>query len=339
MKHFSPLISIIVPVFNVEKYIEKCLNSIINQTYKKLEIICINDGSTDNSRIILDKFKSIDSRIIIINQKNQGLSVARNIGIKEAQGDLITFVDSDDWLENTAIEQTYRKFINPDIDILCFGAKAKYDALPQKEEDCIKYKNPSIKASKGIWLLSISITAWAKIYRTKFLKANHLTFPEGLYYEDNFFYWQCISCANKIATIKDILYNYRIRENSIMASSNRKGKALDYIYGLDFIYKRWKSNGYLLDNVSLFKWLAEDYARLGHQYLKEKDSNKYKNELIIRENEWKLKYRWGTVPYDTIHDHKINYKKSRLMRSIYKRYILIQEYINIIAKKETSKTH
>ena len=101
------LISVVVPVYNVEKYIDRCLNSIINQTYRKLEIIIVNDGSTDNSRKIIDKFSKMDSRIIVIDKNNGGLSEARNVGINAATGDYITFIDSDDFVSYDYIEYLY----------------------------------------------------------------------------------------------------------------------------------------------------------------------------------------------------------------------------------------
>ena len=105
----KPIVSIIVPVFNVEKYLEKCLDSLLNQTYKKIEIICINNGSTDKSGEILKQYSKIDDRIVIITQANQGVSVARNEGIKKAKGNYIMFVDSDDWIDKDTCT-----FIPPD---------------------------------------------------------------------------------------------------------------------------------------------------------------------------------------------------------------------------------
>ena len=102
------MISVIIPIYNVEKYLTKCIESVINQTYKNLEIILVNDGSTDNSKEIIDKYSSIDSRIKVINKKNGGLSDARNVGIELAKGEYITFLDSDDWIELNMYEKLYK---------------------------------------------------------------------------------------------------------------------------------------------------------------------------------------------------------------------------------------
>ena len=123
-----PKISVIVPIYNVEKYLEKCLGSIINQTYKNLEIICVNDGSTDNSLEILKKYSNQDSRIIIIDKKNGGLSSARNEGLKIATGEFIGFVDSDDYIESNTYEECILKFKEDiTIDMVCFSFKFVYE--------------------------------------------------------------------------------------------------------------------------------------------------------------------------------------------------------------------
>ena len=101
-------ISIIVPIYNVEKYLERCINSLINQTYKNIEIILVNDGSTDNSLIICEKYKNIDSRIILVNKENGGLSDARNVGIDNSSGNYITFIDSDDYIDDDYVYTLYK---------------------------------------------------------------------------------------------------------------------------------------------------------------------------------------------------------------------------------------
>ena len=116
-------LSIIVPVYNASKYLERCLDSVINQTLKEIEIICINDGSSDNSKTILENYAKKDNRIKIINQKNLGLSASRNKGIKYANGEYIFFVDADDWIELNTCEITYNFAKEKNLDLLLFGAK------------------------------------------------------------------------------------------------------------------------------------------------------------------------------------------------------------------------
>ena len=117
----QPQISVIIPVYNVEQYLSKCLESIINQTLQDIEIICINDGSTDNSLQILEEYAQKDSRMIVINQENQGVGVARNKGLEIARGDYIWFVDSDDYVERNGLDYVYEKSKENNADIVCFG--------------------------------------------------------------------------------------------------------------------------------------------------------------------------------------------------------------------------
>ena len=122
-------ISIIIPVYNVEKYLHQCLNSVINQTYKNLEIICINDGSKDNSLIILNEYLQKDNRIVIVNQKNSGVSSARNKGIRLSTGDFISFIDSDDYLDLNVYEKCVQRIIRDNSDIIIFEKKKEKNFL------------------------------------------------------------------------------------------------------------------------------------------------------------------------------------------------------------------
>ena len=120
-------VSVIVPVYNVEKYLKDCLNSVINQTLEDIEIICVNDGSTDNSLAILEDYAKKDSRIKIINQKNKGLSGARNTGMKHVQGEYILFLDSDDWLKEDALSELYWSHLDDNLDMLFFQTVDYYE--------------------------------------------------------------------------------------------------------------------------------------------------------------------------------------------------------------------
>ena len=219
-----------------------CLDSVVDQTYKNLEIICVNDGATDNSAEILNEYQQKDSRIKVITQSNQGQSVARNTGLGQATGELVTFVDSDDWIENNTIETTYKIFEDESVDIACYGMIRRNQnglgrSYTQYEKDCVMVPN-------GHWERSTAGTAAGKIYRLSFLKNNHLLFPVGLFYEDVFFHWACLSYARKVALFSDCLYNYRVRGDSIMAKSKakKKGMAIHCIYVLEKIHSLWDKN-------------------------------------------------------------------------------------------------
>lgn len=213
-------VSIIVPVYNVEKYLEKCLESLIDQTLKDIEIICVNDGSTDNSLGILKNFANKDSRIKIIDKQNEGVSVARNTGIEVATGQYLMFVDSDDYLIENACEKALNTIEQEDSDICIFG---HYDLVNEnkiishKTNDLMKIKDLKIKEN----LVEHSIYIWDKIYRTEFIKSNHIKFPLGLKTaEDVIFCLLCLFNDAKYSTLAKPLYVYRIDTNGNSATSN-----------------------------------------------------------------------------------------------------------------------
>ena len=220
-------VSIIIPVFNGEKYIEECIKSIINQTYKNLEIIIVNDGSTDKSIEIVNKYKEVDDRIKIINKENQGVSIARNIGMENATSEWIMFVDSDDTLEKDAVENFARK-IDKDADIIfsnvyclidnkkeiakCIYKETRdfYDSDKKELIDSIFYDNEK-------WKVKYAPTPFAKLYRKKFLQENKICFIENLKYgEDGIFNFLAFNYAKKIVFIDKLTYNYRIHNESVM---------------------------------------------------------------------------------------------------------------------------
>lgn len=228
-------ISIIIPVYNVEKYIDQCLDSIINQTYKNLEIIIVNDGTKDNSMKIVEKYLS-DKRIKIINKKNEGLSSARNIGMEKATGEYIYFLDSDDWIENNTIKKLVENSIDADI----VGANfLYYDEITKKgksEKDILK----NIPITKGEYLLNknVETMVWNKLYKLSFLKEKKLNFIKGIIHEDEEFTFKCYMNSPKVKYIEDYTYNYRVnRENSIMYDSKTKEKNDYSIRSLEVIIK------------------------------------------------------------------------------------------------------
>jgi glycosyltransferase involved in cell wall biosynthesis len=158
-----PLISIIIPVYNVEKYLSECLDSIMNQTFSDIEIICINDGSTDNSLAYLEKYSQKGSRVIVINQENKGQAVARNIGIKAAKGKYVLFVDSDDWIAQNSCE-TLLSYLTEDIDLIIFDT----NIFGEFDKSMNKYFQPKFSGKlniSGDVILKTPTSPWNKIYR------------------------------------------------------------------------------------------------------------------------------------------------------------------------------
>ena len=209
----AALLSVIIPVYNVEPYLEQCLDSVINQTYKNLEIICIDDGSTDNSLKILEKFQKKDKRIKLIKQQNQGASVARNAGLDIATGEYIAFVDSDDYLELNAYEECMNIMLrNSNIELIEFDMRAFADH--NCEISCKRAKHRNVRHSRNIDLMRLSIYLCDKIYKRSILDKYHIRFIPKLIYEDVFFSYAYMLSMKNVLFLKRQLYNYRIRKDS-----------------------------------------------------------------------------------------------------------------------------
>ena len=196
------LVSIIVPVYNVEKYLDKCLKNLVNQTYSNIEIIIIDDCSTDNSYNIIKKYEKYKNIKIIHNKENLGISAARNIGLKQAQGDYILFVDSDDWVEKDAVDKLYNlinKFqtniaIGESIDIFGIYKRGKNPKIIIDKLDDLRVNPNLISNEIGV--------VWNKLYKHDFL--NNTSFPEGLVYEDIPFIYPLLFKAEKVAKTNEV---------------------------------------------------------------------------------------------------------------------------------------
>lgn len=221
------LVSVIVPVFNVEKFLEKCVNSITNQTYKNLEILLVDDGSTDNSGIICDNFSNNDNRIKVFHKKNGGLSDARNYGIERAIGSYIMFIDSDDWIENDTIELLLDKTIEEKSDIVVFGISKDYDDGRRKIR--IPTVSGTYNSEESIALLNsfkcFDVSACNKFYNIKLFKG--IRFPVGKLCEDFYTTYLIFSEAKIISVLNEAKYHYFQRTNSI---TRNKKVNMDYYF-------------------------------------------------------------------------------------------------------------
>lgn len=239
-------VSIIVPVYNVEKYLSKCLNSIVNQTHKNLEIICVNDGSTDSSASILEDYSKSDRRIKVIYQKNQGLSAARNTGIEVATSEYIMFVDSDDSIQPDTVQTALSAMLSDDkIDIVSFGANVVFDddaeIFTYLDAGIIKYHLINLIGKYNLnadTILNTTVTAWNKLYKKSIIDQYNIRFPEGLLYEDNAFLYKYCLHAETIYYVNQYLYNYLQRKSSIMGQMFNKlsTKVVDRLKIFDIVY-------------------------------------------------------------------------------------------------------
>lgn len=266
----TPKISVIIPCYNVEKYLKECLDSVLNQTFKDYEIICIEDCSTDNTKMILKEYAGKIQ--IVENEKNQGLAVSRNIGLSYANGEFIYFLDSDDTISEDCLKILYDRISEDKSDI----AMSQIQAYPDNKQDSF-----CINQSKGLndWLRfpvfgrkkiiskeainsyqSLHCCAVNKLYKKSFLSDNTITFiHQKCFHEDNGFWLKVLSCEPTITGLEDITYFYRIRNNSISdkMENNKKEHNRHTIVSLEdartFVKKR---------NIALDDFIAYEIYQL-----------------------------------------------------------------------------
>lgn len=212
--------SIIIPVYNVEQYLRDCLDSVLNQTFSDWEAICVNDGSTDGSSVILDEYAAKDSRFKMISQNNAGTAAARNTGLKVANGDYIFFLDSDDWIEDYAL-QILADSVN-DEDVLCFSGKRYFevtntfnpaDELTEKQyRNGMDYYNENALLARDFAFVCVVL----RVYKRTFIIGNNLFFDEDVSFEDNLWVPIMLFNAQEVKVVPDVIYVYRVREGSKM---------------------------------------------------------------------------------------------------------------------------
>ena len=229
-----PKVSVIVPIYNVEKYLEKCINSLLSQTLEDIQIILVNDGSKDNSGTIAKKYaKKNKDKVIYVEKENGGLSDARNYGLKYATGDFVAFLDSDDYIEKNAYEEMYNKAIEENSDYVeCdfiweYPNKAKIDKQ-------YKYQN------KNEMLSFVRVVAWNKLIKRSLITEHNLEFPKGLRYEDVEFTYKLIPYINKFAYVDKPFIHYVQREGSIANVQNERTAEIFTV--LDEVIEFYKKN-------------------------------------------------------------------------------------------------
>ncbi|MEX2784914.1 glycosyltransferase family 2 protein [Streptococcus sp. H49] len=237
-------ISVIVPVYNVEEYLKRCLDSLVNQTYEHLEIIIVNDGSQDHSLAIAESFARKDKRINIINQENAGLSAARNTALQHITGDYVAFLDSDDWLEKDAYAYMLQLLMEKDADI-CVGAirrAAQKSPLSQDAppKEVLLTQEAYAKKYFKIDSQSIEYYVWNKLYKRQVVEG--VVFPEGLYAEDVPATFRYILNAQKIVVTDKIIYNYFINNHGLTATFT--AKKFDVLQAWDMVVEAANHSGH-----------------------------------------------------------------------------------------------
>ena len=272
--------SIIIPVYNVEEYLDRCLKSILNQTYFNYEVIIVNDGSPDNSDNIIKSYEKEDKRFKGYKKVNGGLSDARNYGLKYATGDYLIFIDADDYIENNYLEKVNDVLEkNKDIDVLKFKIK-----LVDEGENLIRMENglnkEGVTSFEELVKLEFLEPAWSYVYKLSFWKENNFTYLKGMIHEDFGLTPEILMKANKIYYLNSYLYNYVQRNGSIMSSNNKEKlhkKAYDMLYQYDRLIKI----NYNKDTKVYKSFLANALISKTNTLNKE-EQKKYKEELRKR---------------------------------------------------------
>lgn len=255
----SPKISIIVPVYNVEKYIVQCLDSLITQTLPEIEILCVDDCGTDNSMQIVEDYAQKDSRIRILHHStNQGISASRNTALNHATAPYIMCCDSDDWYEPTMCERLYQAITQNPVEMAICGTQIHYEANQEHQKSDNEYFGISFKAITKVNNAVINktdVAAWNKIYKKEIFLKHQIQWPERLKYEDNFVFYTYTCWINAIYFIPEKLYNYRRRAGSIMNKTFQMNtsSALDHLKIAFFLFDYYKKHN-LYNNHLIRCW-------------------------------------------------------------------------------------
>lgn len=307
------MISVIVPVYNVEKYLHKCVDSIINQTYKDLEIILVDDGSPDNCPKICDEYAQKDNRIKVIHKENGGLSSARNVGMKMAKGDYIAFVDSDDYIEEHMYEKLLDALKGSNADFCMCGDRTVNENGEEIIRNNFSAKTYFIDEIIENFVLPLKTAAWNKLYKREYIGEN--IFPEGrIHGEDLVFQLSLLTGKTTMCVIPDVCYNYVKHSNSI-TTSGFSARSFDEVWCKD------KAYSILVEKFNKYKnkaiiWRINARLNVIRKLVINEKTGIYKNEIkeynhYIEENYKKAKTMLGKrkIEYFLYKHSKFLYKK------------------------------
>ena len=288
----NPKLSIILPVYNVEQYLDKCLTNILESTFKDFELIILNDGTKDNSEDIINKYiEKYKEKIIYIKKENTGLSDTRNVGLTHAKGEYITFVDSDDYIEKNMYEEMFKKIETFPYDIVACDVKLVYEDSNVEQIVSSGYNNDMQDKEEIKRTMTVQYpTVWNKIYKSSLI--NDIRFSKGVWYEDVEFMLKIYPRVSSIGVVKKPLYNYLQRKNSITYTYNEQ--LYDIIDNMTNVIEYYKQNEYYDTYYNELEYLYARYAfatfpkRLakcgnkekyfeGIEYAKEKVLSNFKN--------------------------------------------------------------
>lgn len=318
------LVSIIVPVFNSHDYLKECINSVISQTFRDIEIIIINDGSTDDSEKIVKEFIKMDSRIFYMRRDNKGISFTRNQGIQLATGKYIMFLDSDDYLEKNACQALVEciEATNADMVVCDFyqGDEQKTEVVKLKQ-----FGGTNLQQCPNM-IFDINSSPWNKIYSKRFLLENNITFPVGLKYEDAYFVLKAIARASKICQVNSPLIHYRVHLGSETTVMNEH--VFDIFEILKMINTEFENEDHqeILDYVEFFNINRLTVYNLQQIYQKDKElAKKFVDESFAFLN--KNFPHWSKNKMFISHNHI-------LKRMIKTNKMLTLKYVQLFGKKD-----
>jgi glycosyltransferase involved in cell wall biosynthesis len=327
-------ISIIIPVYNTEQYLRQCLDSVINQTLKNIEIVIVNDGSTDNSLNILQEYQKKYSHIKVINQINKGYSEVRNIGLQNTTGDYIGFVDSDDFIEENMFEKLINKAIETNADIVSCNYYMVYNKNKKEEiraADNSKQieilENSSYRFTGAESVLLDEAFVWNRIYKRNFLINNNIKFDKDAFFmEDTLFHRKALICSTKIVYIKDILYFYRVKRVGAQTTL-KDGRNFSVFFICDSLFDLIYSKK-LLNCLPWMRYLLISLLCLGYERIEKK----YKEKYFIKIHEYLKKYNINKNLKDTLSVYKqfenncISYIKYYVLKFLY--FMLVKFGLN-----------
>lgn len=349
-------VSIIVPVYNAEKYLKKCLNSILGQTYQNLEILCVNDGSIDNSLSILQEFSKRDQRIIIVNISNSGVSHARNIAIKKSTGNYVMFIDADDYIEPTMVEDMLKEANKKESDVVRCINFLEYESGKIKNIEDFKLKNKCLTKkeidneflSSIIYSKLLTYSCLLLIKKETLLKTN--LFDEKLkVFEDRVFYLELFLNLNKVYFLNKPLYHYVIHQNSCLNSINlvfeHLYNTLDGWQSIYNILEKYNKKILLKDlNTEYLKiiinYLYDIYKNFPNEFKKNYSNlidNKVLKEILKNYNEKKLNYFTNKSIISIKRQNYYSLKRIYFMKkviNIFRKILSINQIIDYFERKQ-----
>ncbi len=287
-------VSVIIPVYNIENYIDKCLESVVNQTIDELEIIIVNDGSTDSSKDVIDKYMAkYNNKIKYLEKENGGLSSARNYGLKYATGEYIAFLDGDDYIELDTYKEMYEKAKKENADMVECDFLWEY---PNK----VKKDIGKIYLSKNEMIEKVRVVAWNKLIKKEIIEKENLEFPEGLRYEDIEFCYKLVPYLNKVSFVKKPFVHYVQRKTSIANTQNVKTKEIFMI--LDNVINYYKENNIYEEYKNELEYIYTRYLLCSSLKRMCKIKNKLERKKALNETWEKLNNRFP------------NWKKNKILK-------------------------